>query len=54
MNDKEKKERVWEELRDAMECWKNTDGFGSSDESECFEKVYILAAAWMRLNEEEK
>lgn len=36
-----------EELKDAMECWRNSGGFHANDPSECFETVYLLAAAFM-------
>ena len=36
-----------EELKDALECWRNSGGFHASDPSECFEKVYTIAAAYV-------
>jgi hypothetical protein len=35
------------ELQDAMERWHNSGGFHACDESQCFEAVYTLAAAYM-------
>lgn len=34
------------DLTEALERWHNTNGFSTHDESECFEAVYSLAAAY--------
>lgn len=39
------------DVKEALECWRNSGGFHSNDPSECFDKMYLLAAAFVAQNE---
>lgn len=47
------KTELWQEtVRDALERWCNSGGFHACDESQCFEAIYTLAAAYAAEHEE--